>query len=124
VGNQLIKYIITDFFILSCIKNEFLFATNSLSPHYYETLKSTVTFKSRKRHKHREAFFKFFYSAAILKRRKEKRFRDILFQADLDFAKSKRCKRFPTLIFADDSGKQEIIYGYKSYERFGSIREI
>jgi hypothetical protein len=66
---------------LSCIKNEFLFATNFLSPHYYETLKSTVTFKSRKRHKHREAFFKFFYSAAILKRRKGKRFRDILFNS-------------------------------------------
>jgi predicted DsbA family dithiol-disulfide isomerase len=44
-----------------------------------------------------------------------------LFEVDLNFAKSKGVRGFPTLFFVNDAGKQERLYGYKSYDRFEQI---
>lgn len=43
-----------------------------------------------------------------------------LFSQDLELGRKLGVRGFPTLFFADDSGRQEIVYGYRPYEAYVS----
>jgi len=44
-----------------------------------------------------------------------------LFEADLGFAKSNNVRGFPTLFFLNGEGRQEMVYGYHSYDHLENI---